>query len=142
MKKLIDQILKFGVVGIISTIIDFAVFSFLNYAVGIHYMTATFFGFTISLIANYILSMRFVFERRENLDRRVEFIAFGILSVIGLGLNEIIIYGCVDGIYNNVKGMQELISRGTAEMAGKIIATGIVMIYNFVTRKIFLEKKE
>lgn len=141
MKKLIDQILKFGVVGIISTIIDFAVFSFLNYVVGIHYMTATFFGFTVSLIANYILSMRFVFERRDNLDRRVEFIAFGILSVIGLGLNEIIIYGCVDGIYNHINELQALFGRGTAEMAGKIIATGIVMIYNFITRKIFLEKK-
>lgn len=142
MKKLIDQILKFGVVGIISTIIDFAVFSFLNYAVGIHYMTATFFGFTVSLIANYILSMKFVFERRDNLDRKVEFIAFVVLSVIGLGLNEIIIYGCVDGVYHNAKELQELIGSGTAEMAGKIIATGIVMIYNFVTRKIFLEKKE
>ncbi|MBO5292531.1 MAG: GtrA family protein [Lachnospiraceae bacterium] len=141
MKKLIEQILKFGVVGVVSTIIDFAVFSFLNYVVGIHYMAATFFGFTISLIANYILSMKFVFERRENLDKRVEFIAFAVLSVIGLILNEIIIYGCVDGVYNNVAALQNMISRGTAEMAGKIIATGIVMVYNFVTRKLFLEKK-
>ena len=141
MKKLIGQILKFGVVGIVCTIIDFAVFSLLNYVVGVHYTIATFFGFLISLIANYILSMRFVFVRKENLDKRVEFIAFAVLSVIGLGLNELIIYACVDGLYLHHAGMQKLMGQGTAEMAGKLIATGLVMVYNFVTRKIFLEQK-
>ena len=33
-------------------------------------------------------------------------------------------------------------SRQWAETFGKVVATGIVMVYNFVTRKIFLEKKE
>ena len=142
MKKLIDQILKFGVVGVISFLIDIAVFSFLNYVVGIHYLVATFFGFTISVIANYLLSMRFVFERKDDLDKRVEFIIFVVLSVIGMVLNEIIIFACVDGVYMNMAALQGVVGRGTAEMAGKIIATGVVMVYNFITRKLFLEKKE
>lgn len=141
MKKLIDQILKFGVIGVLCTVIDFLVFSFLNYIVNVYYLIATFFGFTVSLIVNYILSMKYVFERKEDMDRRVEFITFAVLSVIGLGLNALILYGCVDGIYDHVPLLQTYMSRGTAEMAGKIIATGIVMVYNFVSRKLFLEKK-
>ena len=52
-------------------------------------------GFTVSVIINYIMSFKFVFERKENLDRKKEFIAFIILSVIGLGLNQLIIWLCL-----------------------------------------------
>ena len=85
------------------------------------------------------MSMKFVFERKENADKRKEFVTFAILSVIGLGINELIIYGCVDGIYLNSAALQEQFGLGLAKQAGKIIATGIVMIYNFISRKIFIE---
>lgn len=141
MKKLIEQIVKFGVVGVISFLIDMAVFSLLNYGFGMYYLTATFFGFVISVVFNYLASMKYVFERKENADKRVEFVIFVVLSVVGLGINELIIWICVDGIYHNWAAMMELMSRGGAEMAGKIIATAVVMVYNFISRKIFLEKK-
>lgn len=141
MKKLLEQIVKFGIVGVLCFGIDFAVFSFLNYVVNVHYAVAAFWGFVISVIINYILSMKFVFERKEQMDRKAEFVIFVILSVIGLGLNELIIWGCVDGIYAHWKWLNGLISTDLAEIGGKIVATGIVMVYNFITRKIFLEKK-
>ena len=141
MKKLVEQIIKFGIVGVVCFGIDFAVFSFLNYVVDTHYTVATFWGFVISVIVNYLLSMKYVFARNEQMDRRAEFIIFVILSVIGLGVNEFIIWGCVDGIYKNWSFLNGLISTELAEIGGKIIATGVVMVYNFITRKIFLEKK-
>lgn len=141
MKKLLEQIVKFGIVGVLCFGIDFAVFSFLNYVVGAHYAVAAFWGFVISVIVNYILSMRYVFARKEQMDRKAEFIIFVVLSVIGLGLNELIIWGCVDGIYEGWQWLNEAISTEFAEIGGKIIATGVVMVYNFITRKIFLEDK-
>lgn len=142
MKKLIDQILKFGVVGFAAFFIDFGVFKLLSGVFGVYYLVANFFGFTISLIFNYIASMTFVFERKENIDKRKEFAIFTTLSVIGLILNELIIYTCIEGVYHHVPVLMEYMSRQWAETFGKIIATGIVMVYNFITRKIFLEKKE
>lgn len=142
MKKLIDQILKFGVVGFIAFFIDFGIFKLLSSVFGVYYLIANFFGFTISLIFNYVASMTFVFERKENADRRKEFVIFTILSVIGLLLNELIIFICIEGIYNHLPLFMEYMSRQWAETFGKVVATGIVMVYNFVTRKIFLEKKE
>ncbi len=142
MKKLIDQILKFGVVGFLAFFIDFGIFKLLSAALGLHYLIANFFGFTISLIFNYAASMTFVFERKENADRKREFAVFAVLSVIGLLLNELIIYICIDGIYANAAFLRAHMSGDLAATLGKIIATGIVMVYNFVTRKIFLEKKE
>lgn len=150
MKKLIDQILKFGVVGIISFIVDFvitmAVSTLLRTSVGMTTSQAAlvgaFFGFVISVIVNYILSMKYVFERREDLDRKKEFTIFVVLSIIGLGINELIILFCIDLVYANWACLHNLIGATLATAGAKIVATAVVMVYNFVTRKIFLENKD
>ena len=99
-------------------------------------------GFSVSVVVNYLLSMKYVFVRRDDLSRKKEFTIYLILSVIGLGLNELILYVCVDLIYGNWTQLQALMHPRAAELLAKIGATGIVMVYNFVTRKIFMEKKD
>ena len=149
-QSLLSQILKFAVVGGLSFLIDFAIYTiilliFKGRVAPEHEKTlalvAAFFGFTISLIFNYISSMRFVFRHDENMDRRKEFTIFAILSVIGLALNEAIIF-VVLAIYDHVPFLQSGFLWNIKEWVGKIIATGIVMVYNFITRKIFIEKKD
>lgn len=167
MNKLVKQILKFGVVGGLSCVIDFAIYSALYYNFGVSVAWAAFWGFMISLIFNYIASMAFVFERDENANRVKEFIIFAILSVIGLALNEIIILGvvwindvCVVGkenilasLVNGINGLVDIIVGWGLGLMGKayepidwipieakVLATAIVMVYNFVTRKKFIEK--
>ncbi len=155
MKKLMEQIMKFGVVGVVCFLIDFAITMVIstllrNYAgmeTGMAALIAAFFGFTISVIINYILSMKFVFARKEDMDRRKEFVIFTILSLIGLGIHEVIIFVSIEffhmvenSIYTFVP--MEKMSPSTVTAGAKIFATGVVMVYNFITRKIFLEKKE
>lgn len=147
MNKLLGQVIKFGLVGAFCFVIDFAVTMGLT-VFGIHHLTAAFFGFVISVVINYLLSFKFVFQHKDHLDRRKEFVIFLILSVIGLGINEVLIYLSVDVLYGQVILPKEngwlngLLTYELAVAAGKIFATGVVMVYNFVTRKIFLEKKE
>lgn len=140
MQKLIKQILKFGVVGGISAILDFAIYTVLIKLFGVHYLVAGFFGFTISLIFNYIASMAFVFERKEDANKKKEFMVFTILSLIGLALTELIIWMIVEG-YRFLPEIHFELMNQWIEIFGKVVATGIVMIYNFITRKIFIEKK-
>lgn len=142
MKKLWAQIWKFGIVGGISFLIDFGIFALLSNGLHVHYLISNFFSFTISLIVNYLLSMKFVFVRKDNADKRIEFIIFTILSAVGLLLNEGIIYLWHDVIYGSIPLLSNMISENFSKLFGKIVATGIVMVYNFVTRKIFLEKKD
>ena len=149
MKKLFAQILKFGFVGIICFLIDYviglAVLNIILKTGGDGYfkmgsMVASATGFTVSVIINYILSFKFVFKRKEDLDRRAEFAAFVILCIIGMGLNQLIIWICVGPVYGNVEFIKEL-SKNLVYTGAKIIATAVVMVYNFITRKIFLEKR-
>ncbi len=147
MKNLIQQFLKFGVVGVIAFVVDFTVtmllYNVIRSLTGFEYseMVGSFFGFIISVIVNYVLSMHFVFERREDLDKQQEFVIFIILSAIGLVLNLIIMWLLNHPLYDNISILRK-ISANLYVAASKIIATAIVTVYNFVTRKIFLEKKE
>ena len=132
--------MKFGVVGVICFFIDFGIYTICN-LLGCPYLISGVLGFSISVIVNYLLSMKFVFERRDDISRKKEFIVYVILSVIGLGLNELILFVCVDVIYTNSELMQSFFSVRWGEIIAKIFATGIVMVFNFVTRKLFLEKR-
>ena len=158
MNKLLHQIIKFGIVGVLCFCIDFAIVVLLNSALNVHYMIATFFGFTISVMVNYLLSMKYVFTRKEELDRKKEFAVFLLLSLVGMGINTLVLWLCVDVIYAYVHWVQtataalfDLLAgigihissvEDLAALIAKCVATGIVMVYNFISRKIFLEKKE
>ena len=127
MKKLIIQLIKFGIVGVFATLIDLAVLMLLKEFMQVDVLVASAVAFSVSVIANYILSMLFVFKSRGN-SKVKEFLVFVVLSIGGLLLNQFIMW------------------IGTEIMTAyylwvKAFALVFVPIYNFVTRKIFLEKK-
>ena len=127
MKKLIIQLIKFGIVGVIATLIDLAVLMLLKEFMKVDVLAASAVAFSVSVIANYILSMLFVFKSRGN-SKVKEFIVFVALSIGGLLLNQFIMW----------LGTEMLT---VYYIWVKIFACVFVPIYNFVTRKIFLEKK-
>ena len=141
MTKLIQQFLKFGVVGVICFFIDTGLYTICNF-IGIPYLISGVIGFSVSVVVNYLLSMKYVFVRRDDLSRKKEIIIYLILSIIGLILNELILFVCVDVIYGNWSWLRSFMHPRAAEILAKIGATGIVMVYNFVTRKIFMERRD
>lgn len=128
MKKLIAQVMKFVVVGGLSFVLDFIIYFVLTNFLSVYYLVAGFFSFTLSLIFNYLMSMKFVFKSKDDLKKSHEFVIFATLSVMGLGLNLLSLYVLVDLFKMN-------------DLIAKVFVAGIVMIFNFVTRKIFLEQK-
>lgn len=133
MKKLIDQIIKFGIVGVIAFIIDYAVLFCLVQFLGMDSIAAATISFTVSVIFNYVASMKYVFVGRADQSKRTQFIIFVILSVLGLGINNGIMWILNRVLINLIPVYYYLFS--------KAVATGVVMVWNFVTRKIFLEDK-
>ena len=124
--KLLVQILKFIVVGGIATIIDFAVLYLLKEFIGLNEILANTISFTVSVIYNYIASIKWVFDVDKDKNEKQQFIIFIVFSIIGLGINNLILWICIDKFNIHY-------------LIGKVFATGIVMIFNFITRKKFLE---
>lgn len=128
MQKLFSQILKFGVVGILAFLIDYGVLILLTECFHVHYLISALISFTVSVIFNYLASMKYVFKGKEGMSRSREFVIFLILSIIGLGLNELFMWLLVDKFTVHY-------------MLSKIFVTAIVMVWNFITRKLFLEDR-
>jgi putative flippase GtrA len=119
---------KFGIVGVIAFCIDYGLLIALTELAGIDYLISATLSFTVSVVFNYFASMRYVFRRRENMARHREFTIFVVLSVVGLLLNDVFLW------------------LGTSLLAidyriTKIAVTALVMAWNFITRKLFLEAR-
>ena len=125
---MILQLIKFAIVGVIAAFVDVGVLVFLKELFGVDVLIASAVSFSVSVTVNYILSMAFVFKSKKQ-SKVKEFIIFVLLSIGGLGLNQLILWIGVTftSIYYLVV---------------KFLAMVIVPIYNFITRKIFLEAKE
>lgn len=101
---------------------------FLITTIGVNYLISVIFAFVIGLAVNYGLSRLLVFEN-SSVNGKIEFLVYGIIGVIGLGFTEIIMY-----VLTEIAGLYFMVS--------KVIATIIVLVWNFVARKITLYKKK
>lgn len=128
MKRLVQQMVRFGIVGIVSFLLDFILMIVLKEGAHMNIFIATTLSYTISVIFNYKVSTIFVFSVDPSKDKNQIFITFLILSFIALILNEVLMMGFV-GIL--------LINYAIA----KILATMNVTVFNFITRKLFIEAR-
>ncbi|MBQ1194443.1 MAG: GtrA family protein [Lachnospiraceae bacterium] len=97
---------------------------FLIEAIGVNYLIAAIFAFIIGLVCNFLLSKLMVFQKSDK-DGKVEFAVYGVIGVIGLGITEIIMY-----VLTEIAGIYFMLS--------KVVAAAIVLIWNFVARKLVL----
>ena len=127
MSKLLGQLMKFGVVGIVATVIDFVVLTILTETFGVYYLTSAAIGFIVATLFNYVASMHYVFNSRFGPHEKwKELVIFILLSVVGLGLNQFFMWLFVEFF-------------SIFYIFSKVLATVLVMAWNFVSRKIFIE---
>ncbi len=124
---MIKKIVNFGLVGVIATAIEYILLIVLKEIFKIDVLIASGIAFTISLLFNYILSIKYVFVDKKEMSKAKEMTGFFITGLIGLGINQLMMYVLVDlvSIYY---------------LFAKVISTGIVMVWNFVSRHLFLER--
>lgn len=125
-KYLLEQLFKFGVVGALAFVIDFGLLALLTETFGINYLLSATISFCVSVVFNYLASMRFVFVHKDGMSRKREFAIFVTLSVAGLLINNACMWLCVELLEIHY-------------LVAKVIATAIVTVWNFVTRKILLD---
>jgi putative flippase GtrA len=125
--RILMQFARFLVVGLLSFAVDYGLYVLLFQVFGVPYLLASTISFTLSLVLNYVLSLKFVFQSRPGRNIAVEFAIYVGLNIVALGLNQLILFVSVEML-------------GATPLIGKLIATAIVLIYNFISRKLLIER--
>lgn len=123
------QLFRYGFVGGAAFVVDYATLFVLTNNVGVQYLWSAAIAFVLGLVANYLLSISWVFRNRGSLSRWQEFLFFAVVGVVGLGFNELIMYACTDLMHIHY-------------MVSKLISTAIVFFWNFFARKYLLFTKK
>jgi putative flippase GtrA len=122
------QFLRYLVVGGIAFCVDFGILVVLTDLIHLHYLVAGAIGFGCGLATNYVLCINWVFGARSLSNKKAEFMVFTVIGVIGLGWNELLLYAGTDGLDLDYR-------------ISKLIAVGIVLVWNFGMRKLLLFSK-
>lgn len=105
----------------IATVVDFAVLTLLVEKAGVHYLTSAAISYLCGMITNYSLNKIYNFRNKSTRIAR-QFGLFAFVALIGLALNQIILYLMVDVF-------------GVHYLAGKVVSVAIVMFWSFIGHK-------
>lgn len=126
-RKTSGEFLRYLFVGGIAFVVDFGTLYLLTEFGNLHYLTSAAFGFLFGLSTNFFLSIRYVFVNRSVKSKSAEFSLFAMIGVVGLGLNEALMWAFTEKI-------------GLYYMGSKVVATIVVFLWNFFARKTALFK--
>jgi putative flippase GtrA len=119
------QFLRYVFVGGAAFVLDFGTLFVLTEYARVYYLTSAAIAFLLGLVANYALSVFWVFNRRTLERRWLEFGVFALVGVVGLGFNELFIWFFTEHAH-------------LYYMVSKVIATALVLLWNFFARKYLL----
>lgn len=138
LRSLITKFIKFGVVGASGAVIDFGLTALCKGILGVPELLANAIGFTVAATSNYYLNRVWTWKSKSK-DVGIEYTKFFFVSLIGLGLNSLIVFllkdiSIVPRFVNTTLDWDFWIA--------KIIATAIVMVWNFTANNFFTFRKK
>ena len=123
------QLFRYVLVGGLAFVIDYGSLFVLTEYFGVNYLLSAAIAFVLGLMVNYLLSTIWVFTESRLNNKMAEFSVFAFIGLVGLVLNEVIMYICSDILNIHY-------------MVSKLCSTGIVFFWNFFGRKYILFTKQ
>ena len=138
MNNRMKEIVKFVFTGGVCFLIEYAALIALKEWLHLPVVAATPIAFLISVVFNYLLCVKWVFDGAAEGNRKAQ-IGFIITSLMGLALNWLIMWALTallgeDSVLLTFFGFDLKIY-----WVNKIIATGLVMVWNYITKRWLLK---
>lgn len=129
--NIIIQLFRYTLVGGTAFIADIGLLYLLTEYLHIHYLVSASLSFIVGLLINYTISTYWVFDRESSIvtNKSLEFLFFSLIGVIGIGLNDILIW-----VFTEFVGIYYILS--------KIITAVLIYLWNFLARKYFIFNKK
>lgn len=117
---------RFSIIGVLNTLMDFAVFTIFNSLFGVNYSVSQVAGYSFGIINSFILNKNWTFgDRNANKKTAHELFQFIVINLISLAVTIIFMKLLIKNFALNV-------------YAAKIIVTGIAQITNFLGYKLWV----
>ena len=137
----LKEVFRFAFTGGVCFLIEYAALVVLKEWLHIPVVAATPVAFLISVVFNYLLCVKWVFAGAKEGSKKAQ-LGFLITSVMGLFLNWAIMWALTalvgeDASLFTIFGIQIKVY-----MLNKVIATGLVMVWNYFTKRYVLRKDQ
>ena len=130
-----SQVLRFGLVGTISTVIDFGIL-FLLKSIGLPIISANIISTGIAFVFSFFANKKYTFKSHGgNLVR--EIVLFTVVTLFGLWvLQSLVIHGISPYILSYVP------DQNIALLIAKLFATGVSLVWNYVLYSLVVFRKK
>jgi len=144
-QKTAGQVVKFAIVGVLNTLVDFAVFQTLNLLLG-WVDPAQVLGYTCGVVNSYLWNSGWTFKEERTRSFR-EMALFVLVNLASLGVSLGVIWLCreVFGVTNAwaaswmPKAIAGFVKGDTID---KLIATFFSIVVNFIGNRLFVFRKK
>jgi putative flippase GtrA len=124
----LHRMVRFGIVGVLNTGIDFAVFSTLVLGLGWHVVPANTASYSVAVVNSYLLNKYWTFgdrsQGREAVARGMRFVAF---NLVGLGIGNLAVW---------------TFAHQAPVLVAKVGATALTFAWNYWTNRRFVYRRE
>lgn len=119
------RFVRYVLAGGVSFVLDYAILVGMTEVLGCHYLISASVGFTVGALLCYVLSIAWVFDVRRHDNRSTEASLFFLIGLLGLGLNDLLLWVMADGL-------------GWPYQISKLLVAGIVLAFNYSARLFFV----
>lgn len=141
------RFLKFCVVGVIGTAIDFGIFNLLHNVLGWHPILSNTLSVSAAIVNNYLWNLYWVYPETRGHQGSKKFVQFIIVSVSAWALNTGILWSSERWLFGTSGLFAGLVGAGAklldaehkvlSSNAAKVLATGIVLFWNFFVNRLW-----
>jgi putative flippase GtrA len=124
-----SPVMKSACVGGGAFIVDWSILYMVTHFSHLHYLIGATLGFICGLVINYIFTVSWVFTSHTVSSRYVEVLIFTLIGMIGLLMNDLLIFLLTEQI-------------GIEYLNSKLLTSGIVFFWNYYARKYSLFSRE
>ena len=124
----IKQFVKYGLVGVLNTIITISVIFIFMKLLNVSYIISNIVGYLFGFINSFFLNKIWTFKENIKINAKIKYLQFSLVSFIALLVNLFFLY-----VFTELLGIYYIISQ--------VLAIGIALIINFLGNKIWTFSK-
>lgn len=122
LRRRLDEVAKFGAVGALGTVVNFAVSNLLWHLTSLQAVRANVIATVVAIACNYVGFRYFTYRDRDKSGKSKELTLFLVFSVIGLVIENGILYAAIYGF-----GWETQLQRNIF----KVVGIGIATLFRF-----------